>query len=223
MTARVGNGLPGLLERHHITVARLPAIGALLLIGVLYALMPAFLRLGPIWLLPLFLVVLVIALLAAGLSGNHTLMHGLGRACTVLVTLAVALSAVFLATRLPGNKVPGPALLRWAVLIWGANILVFALWYWEMDAGGPVQRHRRDYVSRDFAFPQVQESPPGALLQWSPGFVDYVFLAFNTSTAFSPTDTLVLSQRMKLLMMTQSLISLLVISVLAARAINTIQ
>ena len=111
--------------------------------------------------------------------------------------------------------------LRDAGLIWIVNILIFALWYWEIDGGGPGRRHREGYHSSDFVFPQLtldqKDGPP-----WCPSFVDYLFLAFNTSTAFSPTDTLVLSRRIKLLVMTQSLISLMVLAIIAARAINTL-
>ena len=95
------------------------------------------------------------------------------------------------------------------------------LWYWEIDGGGPGRRHREGYHSSDFVFPQrtldQTAGPPRC-----PHFVDYLFLAFNTSTAFSPTDTLVLSRRIKLLVMTQSLILLMVLAIIAARAINTL-
>lgn len=101
------------------------------------------------------------------------------------------------------------------------NILAFAVWYWEIDGGGPARRHPGRHSSTDFAFPQQQDDD-GLVEGWSPGFVDYLFLAFNTSIAFSPTDTLVLSRRAKLLMMAQALISLVVLAVLAARAINTL-
>jgi uncharacterized membrane protein len=117
---------------------------------------------------------------------------------------------------------PARVLLQGAALIWVANVLTFAVWYWEIDGGGPARRHRAAHEPTDFLFPQVAAADPELAKGWSPRFVDYVFLAFNTSTAFSPTDTLVLSRRAKALMMIQSLISLLVIAVLAARAINTL-
>ncbi len=94
-------------------------------------------------------------------------------------------------------------------------------WYWEIDGGGPSRRHAEGYRSEDFVFPQSSlEQLSG--VPWIPHYVDYLFLAFNASTAFSPTDTLVLSVRAKLLMMIQSLISLVVLAIIAARAINTI-
>jgi hypothetical protein len=109
------------------------------------------------------------------------------------------------------------------------NVLVFALWYWKLDGGGPNERDRRTgRLDSSFLFPQMlrPESPDSQSGQnsqdWSPHFVDYLFLAFNTSTAFSPTDTAVLSRRAKLGMMTQALISLAIVVLLAARAVGVL-
>jgi uncharacterized membrane protein len=103
--------------------------------------------------------------------------------------------------------------------------LVFALWYWRLDAGGPYQRDKEPGHSNGaFLFPQMTMSKEAlreaGQQDWSPDFVDYLFLAFNTSTAFSPTDTLVLARWAKILMMLQALLSLLIIALLAARAVN---
>jgi hypothetical protein len=103
--------------------------------------------------------------------------------------------------------------------------LVFALWYWRLDAGGPYQRDKRPGHSEGaFLFPQMTMSKE-ALREagqpdWSPNFIDYLFVAFNTSTAFSPTDVPVLARWAKVLMMLQSLLSLLIIALLAGRAVN---
>lgn len=99
------------------------------------------------------------------------------------------------------------------------NIVTFAIWYWEIDGGGPPRRRSGNHRSDDLLFPQMSLDDERSKV-WSPSFIDYLFVAFNTSTAFSPTDTLALSQRVKLLMMLQSLISLVVVVVLAARAVN---
>ena len=116
--------------------------------------------------------------------------------------------------------IPTKALLRSASALWITNILVFALWYWKLDAGGPLKRDRRQAFSNSsFLFPQML-SREEQKLSWKPNFVDYLFLAFNTSTAFSPTDTAVLSRWAKLGMMVQSLISLTIVALLAARAVN---
>jgi hypothetical protein len=104
--------------------------------------------------------------------------------------------------------------------LWITNILVFALWYWKLDAGGPLGRdHSRCRIASAFLFPQLSsnlEHYDG----WSPQFLDYLFVAFNTSTAFSPTDTAVLSRWAKLATKLQSLISLSILVLLAARAVN---
>jgi len=112
-------------------------------------------------------------------------------------------------------------LLRDGALIWLVNVLTFSFWYWELDGGGASRRHHMGYQSTDFIFPQVTLESHGER-QWVPHYIDYLFLAFNTSTAYSPTDTQVLSIRVKLLMMIQSLTSLTLLTIIAARAVNTL-
>lgn len=204
----------------HGGVPRRPAAGALLAIGAIYLLVPTRLAVGPRGLLLAVLAILLVPLGLARRRGYRRLTRGLALGLTGLVTLAVVTSAALLLVQLPGGRTPAPLLLRDAALIWVVNVLVFALWYWEIDGGGPAERHTRYHRSTDFQFPQL--SADGAAERWSPTFVDYLFLAFNTSTAFSPTDTVPLSRPVKLLMMAQSLISLIVTAVLAARAINTL-
>jgi len=116
-------------------------------------------------------------------------------------------------------------LLRSATLLWVSNILVFASWYWRLDAGGPHMRDKRKvHTNGAFLFPQMTLEPAMRKEMcgphWRPGFVDYLFLAFNTSTAFSPTDVPVLSRWAKGLMMVQAAISLATLALLAARAVN---
>jgi uncharacterized membrane protein len=137
------------------------------------------------------------------------------------VTLALTVSTGYLVDGLLNHTVEATELLRAGALLWSANVLTFALWYWEIDAGGPGHRHLTRCGSTDFAFPQ---NVLGGELEatWVPEFVDYVFLAFNTSTAFSPTDTMVLARRAKVMMMYQSIVSLVTVVVLVARAINAI-
>ena len=112
-----------------------------------------------------------------------------------------------------------------AAALWITNILVFASWYWRLDAGGPTQRDlRNSHTDGAFLFPQMMLDPDlrreMGEEKWRPGFIDYLFLAFNTSTAFSPTDSPVLSGWAKALMMIQSLISFTTVALLAARAVN---
>ena len=195
-----------------------PAIVVFLVIGVIYAFLPDRLMVGPRGLLLLVVVVMLVPLTVLRLRGYHHITRVLALTITALLMLAVAVSAVFLLTRLPGKNVAAPTLLRDGALLWVANVLVFALWYWEIDSGGPMHRSHTNFRSTDFVFPQM--TLDGASEHWTPHIIDYLFLAFNTSTAFSPTDTMVLSRRAKVLMMVQAIISLMVISVLVARAIN---
>ena len=107
--------------------------------------------------------------------------------------------------------------------LWIANVLVFALWYWKLDGGGPLRREDPASHSRSsFLFPQMMSRGEVNLPVWRPHFVDYLFLAFNTSTAFSPTDTAVLTRSAKLATMLQSLISLTIVALIAARAVNVL-
>ena len=118
---------------------------------------------------------------------------------------------------LSGKAGAAPSLLLDAINIWATNVFALALWYWNIDRGGPALRGVRPYTQPDFLFPQM------ALKQfegWTPGFIDYLFLAFTNSTAFSPADTMPLSHRAKLLMMAEASSSLLVIALVAARAVG---
>jgi uncharacterized membrane protein len=135
--------------------------------------------------------------------------------------LAVLSSVVVLVVRLLRGDLSAPYLLRDAALLWISNVIVFGLWYWELDSGGPHYRHVHGYRPTDLAFPQTMLGGDMAN-GWVPNFVDYLFVAFNASTAFSPTDTSVLSARGKALMMVQSLMSIVLLAVVAARAINVL-
>jgi len=116
------------------------------------------------------------------------------------------------------GELSGIQLLASAIAVWITNLLTFSIHYWQLDRGGPEARVRRTGVRPDWLFPQdgAPELAPG----WLPGFVDYLALGFNTATAFSPTDTLPLTTRAKLLMMFESTVSLVTVLIVAARAIN---
>jgi hypothetical protein len=137
------------------------------------------------------------------------------------VTAGLVYSIFALVLTMPARARSGEAfaLLSDAVLVWIVNILIFAVWYWLVDSGGLAERQRLDYLPHDFVFPQQANSFPG-WGGWRPGFFDYIFLAFNASTAFSPTDTLILSKRVKALTMLQAAISLIALATLAAFAVN---
>ena len=204
------NGLP-----------RWPSAVALLAVGALYAVLSDGLTLGPRAFLLGLVAVLLVPSLTAHLRGSHRLARGFAFGVIGLVTLALVGSAFLLVSSSLGGGTSAPALLRDAALLWIINVATFAVWYWEIDGGGSAQRRREGHVSEDFLFPQMNLDDKTAHA-WSPGFLDYLFLAFNTSTAFSPTDTAVLSRRAKILMMAQALLSLLILAVLVGRAINTL-
>ena len=184
-----------------IGVPRWPASIAILAIGARYFLVPARVRIGPPWLVLAIGGVAGLTLIVLRRLGMYLATRKVAIGLTGALTLSVSISAFFLVTRLPGGKEPAPHLLREAALIWILNVLVFALWYWEIDGGGPHKRRRGHHASSDFVFPQMALDDE-ASANWSPDFLDYLFLAFNTSTAFSPTDTLVLSRVAKVLMIT---------------------
>ena len=204
---------------------RWPALIAVLCVGGLYLALPSDLTLGPPWLFPAFIGGLIVSTQIFHSRGRHHIDRFLGYAISVLITAAMTISLTLLIRALPLLKESPPALLRSAAFLWLTNILVFALWYWRLDAGGPHGRDARPgHFEGAFLFPQMALPPqtkvaPGERM-WSPDFVDYLFLAFNTSTAFSPTDTPPLARWGKVLMMVQSLISLTVLALLAARAVN---
>ncbi len=204
---------------------RWPATVALVAIGGLYYALPSALTMGPDWLALALVAALITPAIFFHARGQHKWNQLFGYLAQAVVTLSLAASLVILVSRLPSHKDSPGDLLRAAGALWVSNILVFASWYWRLDAGGPNQRDLKgSHTDGAFLFPQMTLSP--ALRkemgedEWRPGFVDYLFLAFNTSTAFSPTDVPVLSRWAKGLMMVQSAISLAAIAILAARAVN---
>ncbi len=176
---------------------------------------------GLSWLLLAIIAVLMIPLAVSNHLGHHNIARILTFGASGAITLAMIGSLIFLIHGIPEHREAPTALLRSAVVLWITNVLVFALWYWKLDAGGPVERERRHGpLGKFFPFPADVRAKTAAIRSWSPHFMDYLFLAFNTSTAFSPTDTAVLSRWAKAVTMLQSLISLTILALLAARAVN---
>jgi hypothetical protein len=199
---------------------RWPAFVAMLAAAGVYLALPEPLSLGPSWLLLVIIVLLLIPILMTDRYGHYKATRILTFTANAVITVAMIASLIFLVRGIPEHLETPKSLLRSASALWIANILVFALWYWKLDAGGPLRRDSPNGLSNSsFLFPQML-SRKGQDLSWKPNFVDYLFLAFNTSTAFSPTDTAVLSRWAKLVMMVQSLISLMIVALLAARAVN---
>jgi hypothetical protein len=121
---------------------------------------------------------------------------------------------------LAGHAASGRTLLLDAVNIWATNLIIFALWFWALDRGGPAGQILGTGRGKDFQFTQQQPGSTTRFPNWSPGFIDYLFLAFTNATAFSPADTFPLTIRAKLLMMAESGISLVTIALVASRAVG---
>src|SRR5262249_34326609 len=158
------------------------------LLGVigLYVGLPDFLTFGHTWLVVSILLLAAVALVFTYRSGRHNLNHTLGISVNAFNTALMTGSIVLLLKTLPEHRETPAALLRSAAALWITNILIFAAWYWRLDAGGPNQRDQRSHHHEGaFLFPQMGMKHG----TWSPQFVDYLFLAFNTSTALSPADT----------------------------------
>jgi uncharacterized membrane protein len=187
-------------------------------VGLRFAL-PESLSVGPDWLTAPIVAGLLVPTVALHRWGMHRANQILGYVLLSFVTADMATSLALLVIRLPAHRESPRELLTAAIGLWASNVLVFASWYWRLDGGGPNARDRRkSHDSGAFLFPQMQLRMP----HWKPGFVDYLFLAFNTSTAFSPTDVPVLSRWAKAMMMVQSSISLGTVAILAARAVNVL-
>jgi hypothetical protein len=218
-------GFKGLIKVPAAPEPRWPALLALLALGGLYAaLPPAVVAGGPRWLLLAIISVMLVPAIIAHLRHKQALSQVMGYFLNGVVTVSMIWSLALLILALPARKTTPQQLLLAAAVLWVSKVLVFASWYWRLDAGGP---NKRDLVAGHddgaFLFPQMSMRPEAKKAaheeDWSPNFIDYLFLAFNTSTAFSPTAS-VLSRWAKLLIMVQALISLLVIALLAARAVN---
>ncbi len=206
---------------------RWPVIIAACAAVALHFALPAALRPGTPWLLGIVVGTMVIAATVFRRLGMHR--ENAWASYGVLGALAVGLlyGVVALVVGLMRKTENATELLTSATVLWVTNVIVFASWYWRLDGGGPNVRERQDAHTRGaFLFPQMTITPPSSDVTlaekegWRPSFVDYLFLAFNTSTAFSPTDVPPLSPVAKLAMMLQSISSLTAVVVLAGRAVN---
>jgi hypothetical protein len=188
-----------------------------------YLALPEPFSIGPGWGLLALIAILMVPIVISDRRGDHKITRALTFTANGIITLAMIISLVHLVHSIPAHSEAPRTLLRSAVALWIANVLVFALWYWKLDGGGPLRREDPASQSRSsFLFPQMMYRGDTNVPPWTPHFVDYLFLAFNTSTAFSPTDTAVLSRSAKLATMLQSLISLTIVALVAARAVNVL-
>lgn len=147
------------------------------------------------------------------------------RSVTILLTAFItvinfeALVTVLHALLYGAKGTTGQTLLIDALNIWFTNVVVFSLWFWNLDRGGPAMRGLKSELPPDFQFPQMMGNLVGGE-NWTPGFIDYFFVSFTNATAFSPTDAMPLTARIKLLFIIESTASLLTVGLVTARAVN---
>ena len=182
------------------------------------------LTIGPVWLLPAIEGAALITLIAIAPRRVTAAKGGAPRrlalSVTALVSAANIVSLALLVHYLVGGgHARGRALIGSGALLWLTNVLLFAVWYWEMDRGGPLARYRGTVIMADFQFPQM-ENPQLAPPNWRPGFGDYLYVSLTNATAFSPTDTMPLTVSAKLVMGLQSLSALVTVGLVVARAVN---
>src|SRR6266513_1988590 len=203
------------------------AVLAFLAIGAIYLALPRDLIVGPIWLLPTLIIVLLVPTVVSHRIGKHSLNRTLGFIINGITTLALIGSVILLVRTLPSHRESPLQLLRSGGLLWLTNVIVFALWYWRLDGGGPTLRHKENkFGSTSFLFPQMQipldERAQFECARWRPRFIDYLFVAFTQSSTFGPTDAPLLARWAKVLAMIQILISLTILILLISRAVGVL-
>jgi hypothetical protein len=207
-----------------------PAALCVLAAILLQVRLPEKLTVGPRWLLPSLEGALLIGLAMTAPRGrvdeDHPGRRRVAIALIACVNVDNAVSLYLLAHELLHKHVSnGRSLILSGITIWLTNVLIFALWYWQLDRGGPANRARHPDPTTpegrpDFVFAEMDSGFPYTPRSWAPGFVDYLALAVNTATAFSPTDTMPISQRAKALMSAQALISLVTLGLIISRAVG---
>ena len=209
----------------HSIESRWPVVLTILVVLVLLTVLPDRIRIVPAW-VPFLLSTTILAAVAfVPLTGGSARSLRIERLVMLLFYLIVSTGTVASLAYLTyeminhSTALGGLELLTSSIAVWVDNVLMFSLLYWQIDRGGPEGRLKHTTRCRDWGFPQ-DDIAEAALPDWRPTFVDYLFLAYTTATAFSPTDALPLTARAKLLMMLESSISLATILVVVSRAIN---
>jgi hypothetical protein len=204
---------------------RWPMVAAALTAGVLHELLPGSFRLAPHWIYPVFLV-LFLVLLIAGDPGLIDRDRRWLRITTGLMIGLITLVNASAAVRLVVDILTGAsfesakALFATGAIVWLINVITFALWFWDLDGGGAAARASKPVWSNPaFVFPEMTITELGRS-DWFPQFADYLALSFNTATAFGPTDVSAVKQWAKLMMISESLISLTLATLVIARAVN---
>jgi uncharacterized membrane protein len=202
---------------------RWPASLAVTAALLLYMTLPGKLTLGPGWLIPALEGALLVPLTVRAPYRHREEMRLVRFASLLLIALVnlanVGSLALLVRAVLSGGVVSGRQLIFSGIQIWLTLILVFALWFWEVDRGGPTIRGHADQREPDLLFPQMATHELGQT-DWMPGFVDYLYLSFTNATAFSPTDTMPLTHTAKIVMAIQSITALLTVGLVIARAVN---
>jgi hypothetical protein len=179
---------------------------------------------GPTWLVPGVAGVLLVVLIFDGprraSEKRNARQRILALALLGLLGLAYLVSLVLLVHYLiVGGQVDGRQLIESGIVLWATNVLIFSVLYWEMDRGGPFVRFHKPKEWPDFQFPQM-ENPELIRPGWQPGFIDYLYTSLTNATAFSPTDTMPLTQIAKVLMGVQGTAALVTVGLVLARAVN---
>ncbi|MEI6709581.1 MAG: hypothetical protein WCL17_01200 [Actinomycetota bacterium] len=199
-----------------------PASIALLVCAGLYLALPNRLVVGPRWLLP---ILIVLPLIPLSLRKNREADESQWVRATTLtligaITLANVTSMALLVHHLLRAQVSaGRSLIYSAIAVWITNVVVYGLWFWEIDRGGPHRRANGEVIYPDIQFPQM-ENPKLAPENWRPHFTDYLYTSFANGTSFAPADAMPLTLRVKALFMAESVVSLVTIAIVAARAVN---
>jgi hypothetical protein len=206
---------------------RWQALLASLAVGGIYLALPNSLIVGPTWLLPALILILLIPTVISHRTGRRSLNRVLGIAINSIITLALIGSVILLVRSLPSRGEDALPLLLSGSELWLTNVLVFALWYWRLDGGGStIRNERKEFGSRSFLFPQMQipheERTQFACAQWRPHFIDYLFVALTQSSTFGPTDAPLLARWAKILAMIQIIISLSIVILLISRAVGVL-
>ena len=204
---------------------RWPVVLATVAVLSLLTWLPDRVRLLPAWIPFLAVTALIVPMAALALSTAKARWLRIERIVTLLFIVFGGLTIVDILQNLlysmvrRSAEITGLQLLASSIAVWAENVLIFSVAYWRIDRGGPEARANRASTKPDWVFPQ-EGAPEDAPLDWRPTYIDYLFLAFCTATAFSPTDAQPMTSRAKLLMMLESLISLVTIAAVASRAIN---
>jgi hypothetical protein len=207
--------------------SRWPPALVIVVVLLLLAALPGHVYVLPIWVSYLAALAVLVPMAAVALTRENTLWLGIERMMIILLAVAYVANTIAELADMIGAITLRPSsgnafsLLSSSVAIWVANVLTFSLLYWQIDQGGPYARASKSTQKPDWVFPQPatpEDLPP----DWRPLFLDYLYLGYNTATAFSPTDALPLTHRAKMLMTIESTISLLTMVIILARAINVI-